>query len=136
MNFHNVWQSIQNTGGASYNLSTAEMNPTTGYMVALKGVEQIYPVPSTMDEFKNILQDYLKGTKLHTILSNRELFVGFWIDEGKLYVDLSEIVITQRDAIEKAKENEQRAIYDCAGKEVLYIVSASTDKDILTDKKY
>ena len=61
MNLHNVFKSIQNTGGASYQLETGELNPSTGYMVAIEGHEKTFAaeISCTVD-----LDPSLKGVHM------------------------------------------------------------------------
>lgn len=140
MNFINVWNSIVSNEGASYNLSTGEMNPTTGYMVALKGCERIYTAPENLNQFQDVVQNYLSGDLLNIVLSNKDLYLGFWLHEGKLYIDLSENIQNKISALKMGMERGQITIYNCEntgsiflhGDHPLYPI----DKDILTDKKY
>ena len=44
MNLLNVFNRIVENGGATYNLSTGEFNPNSGYGVALKGFERAFRI--------------------------------------------------------------------------------------------
>lgn len=121
-NVMECWKSIKETGGASYNMSTGTINPTIGWMVSTEGNERIVPIPETWIEFSNAVNQYFRqlssNGKLHldVLMENESLFLGFWIHEGKLYIDISEWYDMFTDAIEVADKNNQIAIWDCMNK--------------------
>ena len=111
-NLINFKNSIIGTGGATYNLLTGEFNPDRGFMVSIKGHE------SKSDYNENNLQytiaKYIR-IKADLILSgeNRDLFLGAWIDNGLLYLDVSIHIESRPEAILQAQANEQLAYFDC-----------------------
>lgn len=52
-------------------------------------------------------------------LKKLSAFVGFWIDDGKIYLDISVNVGDKKEALRIAKENKQLAIYDCSDMETI-----------------
>lgn len=83
-----------------------------GYMVSLKG----YELQTTADALdKRTLERYQK------IASEKNGFIGLWLDKGVLYVDISKCVMQLHDALNIAKQNEQKAIYDNAKGESIYL---------------
>lgn len=137
MNFHKVWQDIQEIGEATYNISTAE-KPSTGYLVNCVGSDSTYPLPTTLDEFKTVLQKYLSGEKLHTILSNRNLFIGFLANDTHLFVGLLENIESRSEAINVALLRNEQTIYNCFTSDIIHLTESpkTIDRDIITDKKY
>lgn len=118
MNFLSVFQSIQESNGASYNLHTRELNPSTGYMVAIPGFEQIYDVPANFDQFQDVAVKYAVnlGVYIKTNENPDKIFLGFWVHEDKLYIDLAENVEDLGTAYHLAFFGNQLAIYDCKNK--------------------
>ena len=116
MNFMNVFDSVNKTGGASYNVMTSELNPTTGYMVSFIGYEKVLDKkPTTYNEFSDIMRDYFTSRVWDAIITIPNLFIGLWTDEktGKFYIDLSQNEPSFEMALELAIDRKQLAIYDC-----------------------
>lgn len=91
MNFENVFQSIQTVRWSTYNITTGEFNPLKK-MKLVESNDVVYPTPKTIDEFKNIVKEFLNGSKLNIILSNPDLFLKFWVDDKGLHIDLQELI--------------------------------------------
>lgn len=110
-----VKATIEN-GGASFNLVTGELNPTTGYMVAIQGHEKIVPNVTSEKQLQYIISDFIRehAIILASGISNEGNFIGTWLHEGNLYLDVSCNVSNKADAIKVAKEGNQLAIWDCA----------------------
>lgn len=110
-----VKATIEN-GGASFNLVTGELNPTTGYMVAIQGHEKIVPNVTSEKQLQYIISDFIRehAIILASGISNEGNYIGTWLHEGNLYLDVSCNVSNKADAIKVAKEGSQLAIWDCA----------------------
>jgi hypothetical protein len=119
MNYTAVLKSIQDSNGASYNLHSGILNPSTGFMVATQSNEQIYDVPTTTSDLYNYVVDYLIAKKMWWKVQQNpdNIYLGFWINEGKLYIDLAENIPDRDDAIEAGHYRNQLAIYDCESKQ-------------------
>ncbi len=100
--------------GATYNLVTGEINPKSGYYVALdlngKTVKYQHPINKVVQNF--VLKNSL-------ILSNINTYLGSWIEDGKLFLDIVVRVEDRNEAIKFGKENKQKAIYDANNKTVI-----------------
>lgn len=113
--------SILYNGGATYSLQTGELNPDAGYMVSLKGHQRIIKpenfklVKQMEHEIKNYVSDFA------TCLMNEGNFLGAWIEEGKLYLDVSRKLDSSIQAYTLAIKNQQLAYYDNVKKESVYI---------------
>jgi len=111
-------------GGATYNINTHEFNPTSGYIVALIGHEKIVDVPTTLNEWQDIMTDYLTASVWDCIAEQHNVYLGFWIEEGKLYIDLSERYEDFETAFKVGFERGQKAIWDSANSVSIYLVSS------------
>lgn len=104
-------------GGASFSIETGELNPTTGYMVAIAGHEKIVPNVTNPKQLQYIVADYIKE---HAIILaaglSSDTFIGTWLHQDKLYLDVSKNVTDKETAVRMAIENNQLAIWDCKNK--------------------
>jgi hypothetical protein len=117
MNFTDVFRSIQETGGASYNMTTGILNPETGYMVPIAwNHEEKYTIPQNLFDFSVIVKAYLANHWDKIMDSPEWIFIGFWLHEGQLYIDLAENIQDFEEAYEAGFDREQKAIYDCTNK--------------------
>lgn len=109
MNLLNFVKDTLNNGGASFNLLTGEYNPNNGYMVATEIHEMYLP----KEEFNNeVLKGYI-AKNLDALLSNKNLFLGSWIDErGMVCLDISERIEDRQEAVKLGIERNQKAIWD------------------------
>ena len=77
-------------------------------MVALEGYE--LQVPLT-EFFTGIVADYI-GQHAQKLMSNPALCVGTWVNEGIVYLDLSENIASRDKALELGRERHQLAIFN------------------------
>ena len=94
-------------GGLTIKPFTGE-KPSGGYMVALQGFELQVPVS---EFFTGIVADYI-GEHAQKLMSNPALCLGTWINEGIVYLDLSENIKSREQALELGKERGQLAIFN------------------------
>ena len=80
-------------------------NLKTGYMVSLSGYEKVIKDIKFLELAQ--VKSYLKKAK------RLNAFVGFWVDDGKIYLDLSINISNKKEALKIAKNNKQLAIFDC-----------------------
>ena len=91
--------------------------PETGYMVALEGYE--LQVPLT-EFFTGVVADYI-GQHAQKLMSNPGLCLGTWVNEGIVYLDLSENISSKEQALALGKERGQLAIFNLANMEEVTI---------------
>lgn len=115
MNYKDVYKSIVETGGASYNLATKVLNPSTGYMVSVPGFTCIVDKPKTEKEFHQHCADYLEHCFIR-FAEKSNTYLGFWINGNELVIDISENISDRDEAIRLGKKREQLCIWDCANK--------------------
>lgn len=83
-----------------------------GYMVSIEG----YELQTTLDALnKRTLEKYQRLAKA------KNGFLGLWIDNGVLYVDISKQVMQLSSALSMAKSNNQLAIYCNAKGDSIYL---------------
>lgn len=111
MNLLNFVSDTLKNGGASFNLLTGEYNPTNGYMVATNGNEVIIPI----DQFhQTSVAKYIaeKAVMLLSGIATNNYFLGSWIDDKNVYLDISEKIDDRQQAETIGIERDQIAIWD------------------------
>jgi hypothetical protein len=137
MNLLNVFNSIIDTGGATYNMRTRELNPDSGYIVAQKGFEKVFDFDGKLNTFQDQIQLYLTAEIWEQIYNRVDLYIGFWVNEEKIYFDIVERIPDIETAMREGRRNEQKAIWNATSKKEIFLsVQVSNDRDIETDKKY
>lgn len=128
MNLPQFISTAQQNGGGSYNLYTGEVNPSSGYMVALP--------------FEAIHSEVNKDNVLQYILQNAETlsavnrFFGLWFDNEKWYFDVSENVSKLSDAIRLGMAFDQLAIWDCENGVSIELPKRQTAGTLVQQKAY
>ena len=111
-NLINFKNAIINNGGATYNLLTGEFNPNNGYMVSIKDHEQVTTFNTENLQYE--IARYVKS-KAEILMSGffDVYFLGAWIKDDNLVLDVSVKVDDESEALRIGAENNQRAIHDC-----------------------
>jgi hypothetical protein len=140
-----MMKSIQLTSGASYNPVARVLNPLSGYMVAVPGYSKVVPrVWSTID-LMEVVNNWLgENARIYAdrkITGVAGIYIGLWEHDGKLYLDLSQRIMSRASAINLGKDRKQLAIYDCYNTCDIDLVPKvkieyEIDADIITDKLY
>lgn len=115
-------KSILNNGGGSYNLLNGQLNPTDGFMVSIADHETILK-QDWIPQLQYHIASYIKE-KAHILcggLTNQRYFIGAWVENDELYLDVSTKVTTREEAIRIAIDNGQKAYYDNGKQETIYI---------------
>jgi len=119
MNLKEFLKSTIQNNGASYNLITGELNPNKGYMVALQGKEQrfVFDTYNTKSLQYNVA-NYIKDNALILIggVVCSDYFLGSWVHNGEIYLDISVNVGDLKEALFLGKKYKQLAIWDCENK--------------------
>ena len=117
-NLINFKNSIINNGGATYNLLTGEFNPERGFMVSIRDHDEWSKF--NPNDLQYTIARYIR-IKADLLLSgeSEELFLGAWVEDDILVLDVSLHIESREEAIRVAILNNQIAYYDCnIGKEV------------------
>ena len=133
LNLKTVLDEIFLEGGVSYNVTTGEVNPKTGYMVGILGFEKQYD----LDTIKaNDLREYVLGNAYDLWGENR--FVGGWIDTDiqKVVLDISVNITDVTNACYTGIINKQKCIYDCSNKRNISLPAPQTAGTEVQKKAY
>lgn len=131
MNLQNFLTDTINNGGASFNITTGVYNPKNGYFVSLPNHEQQIP----LSEFKaSDLKRYVNNN--YDVLSNENNFVGSWVDNGMVYLDISEKITDKRTALVLGIDRNQKAIYDAFNGKVIDIPTPQKAGTLTQQKTY
>ena len=93
-------------GGATLTSDLKVASVKNGFMVSILGYEKTFEYNDTEDINNYILDLQSK------IGSKKGYFIGLWVYDSKLYIDLSINIIDKVDALEFGKKNKQIAIYE------------------------
>jgi hypothetical protein len=131
MNLSTLFSELSLTGGFSYNATTGSFNPSTGYMVSLAGFEEQF----YFDDFENkdIKQYFVKHVKQ---LCKEESFLGGWVDDNQVYLDVSINIEDLETAIYTGIMNDQLGIYDCANQRTITLPSPQRSGTMTQNKTY
>lgn len=86
-----------------------------GFIVSIKGQE--------VKVDKNDIQEIKKEIeKKREFIKNKEgLYIGLWLEDDTIYIDVSIHIINYLKALEVARKNEQKAIFDLKNKDSIYL---------------
>jgi len=109
-----ILEGIKATGGLSVKLHDGSM-PTEGFMVA-KGTEfgEIVKASDFFEpaEARRILSDYARTHRKQ--LDSEQNYLGLWhnVDDGNVYLDVSENIMDEDEATRRGRERDQISIWD------------------------
>jgi len=115
-------------GGGTFTLDGDGISFDSGYMVSVWGYEHQITLPDCMFPQKDVTlhsavgqyMQYINHAFSHTHGdSDLTSYIGTWVDEGVMYLDVSRNVDTLSRAERLAQYNRQLAIYDCTNKCVI-----------------
>ena len=107
MNLRQFYAQTLSNGGASYSILSGELNPDNGYFVSIanKGITV------DLNNFnQKVVADFITQNAIQ--LNQLKYFVGSWVENGVVYLDVTVQVTDKRNALELAYRNGQKAIYD------------------------
>lgn len=100
-------------GGTTTSILTGEMNPKTGFMCSLKDCAIINIAQFNTSSIEEIIRDNKK------LLLEENIYLGTWVNEGMIYIDISENITNIEEARAVGITRKQLAIFDCSKKEVI-----------------
>lgn len=109
----NLYNEVIENGGFSFNANFE--SPTKGYMVSLVGFEKVIPMEN--------VTPYLLGELFRQYseqLQDGE-YVGAWVDDGQLYLDISSNIQDKNEAVKLGNERNQLGIFDLSTFETIYL---------------
>lgn len=111
MKIEEIKNELLKNGGLTLKGDLTGANNTSGYYVSLIGYEKIIQ----LEELEETIQEYQKK-----LLKNE--FIGLWIDDNKIYIDISKHYTDKKRAIESGIKNKQIAIYDILNNNSIYLL--------------
>ena len=109
-----IMEIIKNEGATlDYNLK--DFNSNVGFMVSIKGQE----IKVNKNNIQGIKKEIEK--KREFIKNKKGLYVGLWVDNDIMYIDVSIHIINYLEALEVGRNNNQLAIYDLKHKNSIYL---------------
>ena len=106
---------ILKNGGATLDTNYNNFNSSIGFMVSIKGHEK----KLNINDIENIKKEINK--KMELVKNKKNYFLGLWVDNDILYIDISKHIINYNRALEVARNNKQLAIYDLKNDKSIYL---------------
>lgn len=98
-----------------FSLSSNGDSPKSGFMVSIRDILKM-PLDLWLElEEQTSIDDYSE------IAENVNGYIGCWIDNGDVYIDISANIQDREQALKVARENGQLAIYDIEKNESIYL---------------
>ena len=104
--------SILRNGGATINYNGERVQMKSGYQVSKHDL-----VVMPAEDFNKYIIKALVAT-----LTSRGEYLGVWVDNNKVYIDVSHRVATKREAMERGKELNQLTILKWSTMQCLEVV--------------
>ena len=131
MNLSTLFYELALNNGVSYNINTGESNPTTGYMVSLNGFEETFG----FDDFENKdISNYM--AKHINKLSDERCFLGGWVNENQVFLDISINLQDLETAILYGINGSQQSIFDCANNKTITLPLPQLSGTMTQNKTY
>lgn len=108
-------KTIIKNGGITLDCNYNNFNAGAGFMVSLYGHE----VKIDVNNIETIKKEITK--KMELIKTKKGCFVGLWVENDLLYVDISKHIKDYNRALEVARNNQQKAIYDLKNDKSIYL---------------
>lgn len=112
---NNKIMEIIKDGGATLDYNYNNFESKRGYIVSLKGQE----VKIDKNDIQEIKKEIEK--KREFIKDKKGLFIGLWVEDDIIYIDVSIHIINYLKALEVARKNDQKAIYDLKNNDSIYL---------------
>lgn len=114
MKIEDIKKIIENKG-ATLTRELKKADIKGGYMVSLEGAE----TQAKGDDYQAIIKAI--EDKKEIIKNNNNMFIGCWLDNNIMYIDISININNKVEALEFAKYNKQLAIYDIKNNDSIYL---------------
>jgi hypothetical protein len=114
MELKDIKRIIENKGETlTKELKKADING--GFMVSLEGAE----VQKNINDINGIKKAIEEKQKI--IKDKNNIYIGLWLDNNIMYIDISINIQDKTEALEFAKYNKQLAIYDIINNDSIYL---------------
>lgn len=119
MNITNIIKAIVKNGG--YTVNQHGETPKSGYIVARRGYEKIIPANIRLSKLSQEISRYMDENLL-TVYGSAVAYYGFWLDKGKLYMDIVDVIVEPDTAQAIAELNDQLSYYHIDTSKVIWTV--------------
>ena len=109
-----IMEIIKNEG-ATLDKDLKDFKSDKGFMVSIKGQE----VKVNKNDIKAIKNEIENKKRL--IENKKGLYIGLWLENDIIFIDVSIHIINYLKALEVARENDQKAIYDLKNNDSIYL---------------
>lgn len=107
-------KTIENQG---FSVNLNETIPESGFMVSLKGCElQVNILDFNSGYIDKFIDDNIK------LLSNPKCFIGTWVENDTVFIDISMNLQNRRASLAFAQDNGQIAIFDVLNNKTIYLL--------------
>lgn len=118
MNLQKLHSAILSNGGASYSLRYGDLSGRKGYAVS---VHKDREITITVREFgNNDLRNFVNENS--DLLAMPDYFLGAWIEDNTVYLDVSKVVPSKALATKLCKQYGQKAYFDLANMKTIYVL--------------
>lgn len=114
MNDKKIMEILENKG-ATLDKHYNNFTSNRGFMVSLKG-EEVKTEINNIEEIKKEIEK--KKEKIKNI---DNIYIGLWVDNGLMYIDISIYIVDYLEALEVARNNDQLAIYNLKDNTSIYL---------------
>jgi hypothetical protein len=109
---------FKSKGKHNFNTKGRGLQPSKiGFIVSQDRGIKVIDKPLEHLNFKEIEQD-LKALIKRVRATE---FIGLWLDNGIIYIDISRVIQNKEKALKLAKEQNQRAIFDIKNNKVIFV---------------
>jgi hypothetical protein len=109
---------FKSKGRHNFNTKGRGLQPSKiGFIVSQDRGIKVIDKPLEHLNFKEIEQD-LKALIKRVRATE---FIGLWLDNGIIYIDISRVIQSKEKALKLAKEQNQRAIFDIKNNKVIFV---------------
>lgn len=106
---------ILKNGGATLDYNYNNFKSDKGFMVSLRG-EEVKIDKNDIEAIKKEIEN-----KKNFIKNKKGLYIGLWLENDIMYIDISKHIIDYLEALEVARNNEQKAIYNLKNDKSIYL---------------
>lgn len=132
VSFDPLWKYVKkdSTMDIPSNLEYLEPSAKDGYMVGLKGnyagvklqeSSKFISLSNMKSDVEGLMAEMHSNILKVYMQTEVNLYIGLWIEKGKVVADVSVNVPDRESAILLGLANKQRAIYDCRMQECIYL---------------
>jgi hypothetical protein len=120
--------SEKETPGFTIDIRT-KTSPRDGFIASDQGAERVLdfaPLRASRASLRTALKDYISDHA--ELLDNKGSFFGAWVEQGKLYLDVSRRYSSRSEGVRAGFKNEQKAIYDVVNDSYIYMKDEVDDR--------